>query len=85
MAPEVMVGRPVLSSSDVYSFGYLVDRVLVGYQQTFLTEPLWKLSDLCTVWDPACRPSLTHVTQAILLLTEQLTPERLSEKFMFKE
>ena len=85
IAPEVMGGRQVFSSGDVYSFGFLVDHLLIGNEQTFLTAPLRKISDLCTVWESMRRPPLTKVTHVIVLLHQKLTPEQRSQTFMFVE
>ena len=85
MAPEVLGGGPVLPSGDVYSFGFLLDCVLMDTEQTFLKEPLKKLQDLCTVCEPSGRLTLTQVAQGIMDLSEHLTPEQRSQTFTFEE
>ncbi|KAG0723768.1 hypothetical protein GWK47_041980 [Chionoecetes opilio] len=84
MAPENGARRPVFCSGDVYSLGYILDIAVWRCDQTFLTEPLMKVSRLCTAKDPAGRPSLRHVVMAVTFLLRQLTPQQLRETFVFE-
>ena len=85
MAPEVFGGRRVWPSGDVYGFGYLVDRVLKDCPQIFLTAPLGKLADACTIWSPEHRPSLPQVSTDITSLAQHLTSEQLTQKLYLRE
>ncbi|KAG0712397.1 hypothetical protein GWK47_018563 [Chionoecetes opilio] len=84
MAPENGARRPVFCSGDVYSLGYILDIAVWRCDQTFLTEPLTKVSRLCNAKDPARRPSLRHVAMAVTFLVRQLTPQQLRETFVFE-
>ncbi len=81
MAPEVLGGKPVLPSGDVYSFGYLLEFLMKYSTQSFVASPLRRLSHLCTAWDAHARPSLTQVVQGIATLLQHLTVTQLAEKF----
>ena len=79
MSPEALVGKPVISSSDVYSLGDLMFVAMEDCTQTFLTEPIRNLSYRCTQWNPTQRPSLTQVEHVINALLQQLTRKQLTQ------
>ena len=85
MAPEIMEGKPILPSGDVYSIGFLIHNVLEHCPHPFLMEPLTELSYHCGEWDPKHRPSLNFVAESIMSLTDQLSSETLSEKLAIEE
>ncbi|KAG0723341.1 hypothetical protein GWK47_042900 [Chionoecetes opilio] len=84
MATENGARRPVFCSGDVYSLGYILDIAVWQSNQTFLTEPLMKVSRLCTAKDSARRPALRHVAMAVTFLLRQLTPHQLRVTFVFE-
>ena len=85
MAPEVRARQPVYPSGDVYSFGFLLQYLMQSCKQGFLTEPLGRQAKLCLLLNPACRPSLTEVAEAIAGLRDELLPHQLGEDFDFVE
>ena len=85
MAPEVLMRKPVWSSGDVYSFGFLVECVMENCPHTFLTKDLRKIAKSCMEKDPKLRPSLSLVSENMCRITQELTPQQLSEKFIFEE
>ena len=76
MAPEVLKGRPVFFSGDVYSFGFLIANVASECIE-FLKRHLREVEKLCIRRDPERRCSLTNVAQAIKGIRDQLGPEHL--------
>ncbi|MPC62071.1 hypothetical protein E2C01_056152 [Portunus trituberculatus] len=84
MAPEVFGGRRVWPSGDVYGFGYLVDHVLKDCPHIFLTAPLRKLADGCTVWNPEHRPSLVQVSTDLTSLFQLLSSQQLTHKLYLR-
>ena len=85
MAPEVRARWRVYPSGDVYSFGFLLQYLTENCKQAFLTEPLWRLAQLCTLRYPRNRPSLTEVIEAITGLRDELLPHQLDGSFDFVE
>ncbi|KAK8399446.1 hypothetical protein O3P69_003497 [Scylla paramamosain] len=81
MAPEVLGGKPVLPSGDVYSLGYLMELLMQSSPLTFLARPLRRLSHLCTSWEPSPRPSLPQVAEGVTKLLQHLTAAQLATKF----
>ena len=85
VAPEMLAGRRVRASGDVYSLGFLLQYLTEGCRQHVLAQGLWRTGQLCLQRDPRRRPSLRQVILAIKDLRDKLLPHELDEKFDFHE
>ena len=82
---ELTDGKPLLPSSDVFSLGRMLIKVLAKAKSDCITGLMKPLLDQCTNQDPSKRPSLPQVAAAVTLIKEQVPNALLKDQLLIQE
>lgn len=81
-SPELTDGQSLRASSDVFSLGKLLTKVLANAKSDFLAGLMKPLVAKCSHRDPLVRPSLTQVAAAVTRIKERVTRDLLRDRLL---